>query len=140
MISSCQDKEIEFFILSRAIDNSMRKLELKSQNSLYYYKKKKTRSRKNIENPIEIIESFTKVYLNDNSESCYKYKSKKKIQNENFIITFNPENKFFFGEVCFSQNITWLLENDYNLINCYFINNKKPFGLKIVLKIDLSDN
>ena len=101
MISSCQDKEIEFFILSRAIDNSMRKLELKSQNSLYYYNKKKTRSRKNIENPIEIIESFTKVYLNDNSESCYNYKSKKKIQNENFIITFNPENKFFLEKYVF---------------------------------------
>lgn len=39
----------------------------------------------------------------------------------------------------FFQNITWLINNEFSLMSCYFVNIKNPFALKIKLEKEFID-
>ena len=67
-------------------------------------------------------------------ELCFKYETTEKIKIENLFLIINTKNNYFFGEICLTQNIAWLNNEEYENVNCYFANTKNPFSLKIILK------
>ena len=140
MISSCQKKKFQYFILrpGNAYNYLLRRLEMNNNINNNYelnYKTNKIRKLDNIEDIQETLTVYKETEFKLNKyEFCFKYKSQEKLQKDNLILIIKPKNNNFFGEICFFQNITWLINNEYDFLTCYFINNKKPFSLRISLK------
>ena len=140
IISTCQNKKFKYFILrpSNAYNNSLRRLEMNNYINNKYeqnYKTNKDRKLNNIEDIQETIILFKEIEFKPNKfEFCFKYESKEQLKNNDLILIINPKNNNFFGEICLFQDMTWLINNEYDFINCYFINNKNPLTLKIDLK------
>ena len=75
------------------------------------------------------IESNTEFFVDKKIKELwmkYEINEKKKL-----ILKINNENSLFFGELCFSSNINYLLNDDYNSKTCYNINTNEPFALFI---------
>ena len=140
MISSCQNKKFQYFILrpDNAYNYLLRRLEISNNINNKFelnYKTNKIRKLDNIEDIQEELTLYKETEFKLNKyEFCFKYKSQEKLQKDNLILIIKPKNSNFFGEICFFQNITWLINNEYEFLTCYFINNKKPFALRINLK------
>jgi len=141
MINSCQKKKLEIFRLSiAAINKQLRRLEIAHKNKQYNYNIQRNRKLDNIQNIQEILKLFEEKNLKKkNFEYCYKYQSKEIIKKNDLILIINPKNNHFFGEICFSLNITWIINNKFNSMNCYFINIKNPFALKIEIEKEIID-
>ena len=145
----CQYRIMDNFILAQPLrkkDSSYRRLEIsnyiKNKYNNKYYSNIIQRIRKldNIQDIQENLILFEeKNFKKNRSEFCYKYESKEKLKIDDLILILNPKNKYFFGEICLSQNITWIINNEFDLINCYFINYKNPFAIIINLKKKIID-
>ena len=95
---------------------------------------KEIRKLNNIED-ISKLNLFEEINFNKNkSEFCFKYETKEVLKNNNLFLIINTKNKYFFAEICLSQNIAWLNNQEFEKINCYFANTLNPFSLKINLK------
>ena len=92
-------------------------------------------------NNIEITQTlklFEEINLEKNKfEFCFKYESTDILKSENLFLIFNPKNNYLFGEICLTQNITWLINEEFQNINCYFTQTLNPFSLKITLKKEI---
>ena len=140
MVNSCDKKGINNFIKIVYPDIIKFENKFKVINSYNKYSSmlKQIRKINYIENSEKLIALFTQVNLDKRySEFFYKYQTENKLKNKNLILIVNPKNTIFFGKICFSKNIFRLIENNYNFINCYFINNKRPFSLNILLKEEI---
>ena len=148
--SSCYNNKMENFrfnTYSNGYRTYYRRLEIinnirnRFNNNYYYYNNiQGKRKLNNIEYIQENLILFKKINFEKNkNEFFYKYESNEKLNIKDLILVINPNNKHFFGEICLSQNITWLNNNEFDLINCYFINYKNPFSVKINLKKEIID-
>ena len=145
MISICQRKKLHIFKLSTVFtyynDLERRRLKItKNIRNIHHYNYNIQRFRKlnNIRNIQETLELFEEIFFkNDTFEFCYKYQSQNKLKSDDLILIINPKNNKFIGEICFSLNITLLINNDLDSLNCYFINMKNPFTLKIELEKEI---
>ena len=120
--------------------NTLRRLEIINDKELkkITYNIIKKRKLNNFQISQENIELFTKYYFEENkNEFLYKLQSQEKIKNENLILVLNPQNNNIFGEICFFQNIAWIINNEIESINCNQINIIKPVSLKILLKKEI---
>ena len=108
-------------------------------NKTYHYNKIQRKRRLDNIQEENIIIFERKNFKKNNNEFCYKYTSKEKIKIEDLILIINPKNKYFFGEICLSKNITWIINNEYDLVNCYFVNIQNSFALKMNLKKEIID-
>jgi hypothetical protein len=82
----------------------------------------------------ETLKLFEQVsFKKNNNDFCYRYKSEEILKINDLNLIINPKNKHFFEIICFSQKITCLINNEFDLMNCYFINFKNSFSLKIEL-------
>jgi hypothetical protein len=133
-------------ILSLFFGSSLRNLEIsnfiKNKYSNKYYDNNIQRERKldDIEDIQENLLLFEGInFKKDKNVFCYKYESKEKLKIEDLILIIEPKNKYFFGEICLSQNITWIINNEYDLINCYLANSKNPFAVQINLTKEIID-
>ena len=142
MISSCQKKKIKIFRFSTAFsvnDVLLRRLQ-NTNKKKYEYNIQRNRKLDNIQTNQETLKLFEEIYLQKNiSEYCYRYQSEDVLKYDNLFLIINPRNNHFFGEICFSQNITWLINNEYNSLNCYYINVKYPISLRIELINEIID-
>ena len=135
ILNTCQQNKLKFFKFSLAkLTQLLRRLDI-ANNKKYNFNAKKNRILIDIKNIQEEIVLFKEInFKKDNYEFCYYYKSEEILKVEDLLLIINPKNKQFFGEICLSQNIEWLINKDYDLINCYFINIKNPFSLKVELE------
>ena len=92
-------------------------------------------------NNIEIIQTlklFEKINFTKNKfEFCFKYESSERLKSDNLFLIINPKNNYFFGEICLTSNISWLINQEFDNINCYFANTLNPFSLQIILKKEI---
>ena len=143
MMSSCQNKKLKIFRFSKALtgySRLLRRLDIPNNNNQFYYNIQTKRKLDDFEDSQETLKLFEQVsFKKNNNEFCYRYKSEEILKINDLILIINPKNKHFFGEICFSQNITWLNNNEFDLMNCYFINFKNSFSLKIELAKEIID-
>ena len=98
---------------------------------------KEIRKLKNIEDIIT-LKLFEEIKFNKYKfEFCFKYETTEKLKIENLFLIINTKNKYFFGEICLTQNIEWLKKEEYENVICYFANTLNPFALKINLKQEI---
>ena len=139
MINSCQNKKLKIFRFSPALTayNHLLRI-LGITHNINNYSIKRNRKLNNIQKIQEILILFKEINLKRNKyEFFYKYESKEILKIDNLILIINPKSNLFFGEICFSQNITWLINNEFDFITCYFVNIKNPFTLKIELEKEI---
>ena len=142
MISGCQQKKLKLFRFSLAkLNKTLRSLEINNNNKINYAIKNDRKRKLNYINDIlESLQLFKEInFIKDKFEFCYKYETQKKSEVNDLILTINPKNNLFFGEICFSKNISWIINHEYDLMNCFLINIKNPFALKIDLGEDIAD-
>ena len=131
-----------FKVVIKTFETLRRRLDIINKENTNYNRYKYIKQRKliYIQEPQEIVELFTKIYFENNkNEFVYKFQSQENINKDYLIIIINPENDNFFGEICFSQNITWLINNEIESINCNNINTKKSIVVKILLKKEITN-
>ena len=136
MINSCQNKKLKIFRLSPALTaykRLLRQLEvIYNINKQYNYNIQRDRILYNIQDIQETLILFEEINIKKNNyEFFYKYESQNILKIDDLFLIINPKNNHFFGEICFFQNITWLINNEFNLMSCYFVNIKSPFSLKM---------
>ena len=141
MISSCQPKKLEIFRLSLEKFNKLsRRLQISHNNNKHNYNIQRNRKLNNIQDIQESLKLFEEIsFKKNNFEFLYKYESEEILKIDDLILIINPKTNRFFGEICFSQNITWLINTKLDLINCYFINIKNPFSLRVDLGKEIVD-
>ena len=89
----------------------------------------------NIIEDIEALKLFEEINFEKNKfEYCFGCETKDELNNDNLFLLINPKNNYFFGEICPTQNITWLINNEFEKINFYFVNTLNAFTLSINLK------
>ena len=98
---------------------------------------KEIRKLNNIED-ILTIKLFEEInFIKNKFEFCFKYETTEELKNDNLILIINTKNNYFFGEICLTQNISWLNNQEFEKINCYFANTLNPFAVKIKLKKEI---
>ena len=139
MLSNCQ--KTKKFELVKFVFSLGRRLEIQNINNIkMFFNLKKPRKLNYLKNQIESISLFKEIYFDKNHfEFYYKYQSQDKIKKEDLIFLLDPKNECFYGEVCFSQNLTWLINKDLEFINCYYIDNNLPVATLILLKKEIID-
>ena len=140
MISSCQKKKLKMFRYSTTTFNrKLRRLQIiYNINIAYKYNIQRNRILDNIINLQETLYLFKEInFKKNNFEFCYKYESNEILNIDNLLLIINPQNTHIFGEICFFQNISWLINKELDLMNCYFINVNYPFSLKIELEKEI---
>ena len=142
IMSACQNKGFKFIKMILPEIKLFRRLELNNKfyikNDNYYFKI--IRKLENIEHMIKPIKIFEEIDLTkNNSEFCLKYESEETIKIDDLILFINPNNNYFFGEICLTQNITWLINNRYENIICYFKNTQNPFAIRLNLKKEITN-
>jgi len=150
MMIRCQYRNMDMDIfklitVNKGYDSLYRNLEIsnfiKNKYNKYYYnniqRKRKLDNLKDIQENLILYERIN--FKKNKNEFCYKYQPKAKLKIEDLILIINPKNKYLFGEICLSQNITWIINNEFDLINCYFVNFKNPFAIKINLTKEIID-
>ena len=144
MINNCQRKTLTFFRFSSAFsgyNNLLRRLEIDNNiNKKNKYNIPRKRKLDNLQDIQETILLFKEINLDKKKyEYCFKYESQEILKTNNLFLLINPKNNHFFAEICFSQNISWLISNELDLIACYFINIRNPFFLNINLEKEIID-
>ena len=125
IMSGCQEKKLAFWKLKlKSIDWEdillSRRLEI-NYNSNLNNNNKVIRKLKKIED-IQTIKMFEEISFSKNKfEFCFKYETTEKLIEDNLFLIINTKNRYFFGEICLSQNITWLNNQEFEKIICYFI-------------------
>ena len=139
MINSCHNKKLKIFRFSPELTAYKQLLRILGiTHNINNYSIKRNRKLNNIQKIQETLILFKEINLKRNKyEFFYKYESKEILKIDNLILIINPKSNLFFGEICFSQNITWLINNESDLITCYFVNIKNPFTLKIELEKEI---
>ena len=108
-----------------------------NHNNINKNNNKGIRKLNNIEDN-QTIKLFEEINFDKNKfEFCFKYESREELKNDNLFLIINPKNNYFFGEICLTQNITWLINNEFVKINCYFANSLTQFALKMNLKKEI---
>ena len=143
IMSGCQEKKLAFWKLKlKSIDWEdillSRRLEI-NYNSNLNNNNKVIRKLKKIED-IQTIKMFEEISFSKNKfEFCFKYETTEKLIEDNLFLIINTKNRYFFGEICLSQNITWLNNQEFEKINCYFADTLDPFTIAINLKKEILD-
>jgi len=141
IMSGCQQQHIRFiklldsnhYIETRRLEN---KINYK-YNNYNFHRRRNLNNNEDID--VQTLKLFQEIKFGKNKEFYFKYESAEKLQIDNLFLIINPKNNYFFGELCLTQNITWLIYEQYKNINCYFINTQNPFSLKIILQKDIID-
>ena len=103
-------------------------------NLIYNYQANLINSRKLLNNDdIKILETSNEFYFGKNiSEIWFQYEIKGNIGEKNIILKIDSLNNLFFGKICLSQDLDFLLNDDNNNNNnktCYNIKTNKAFSL-----------
>ena len=148
IMSGCQKRKLIIFRKVEKIDWESiiftRRLENINNNNINHNiinintnNNKGIRKLNNIED-IQILKLFEEFNFKKNKfEYYFKYESKDILKNKNLFLIINPRNNYFFGEVCLTPNITWLIKEQFENINCYFVNTLNQLTLAIILNKEI---